>query len=92
MLFLTEEIILKCSVCVGCIVSASALFFSTVSVGCSKINKKIRKKTKEKKGERGNGIKGKGEKNSLAWTFQTISHMNKDRSMIYICCHSDMTN
>lgn len=47
----------------GCIVSANALFFSTVSVGCLKIKNKEENKGKE--GAKGNGIKGKGEK-SLA--------------------------
>lgn len=79
---------MKCLVCVGCIVSANALFFLNC-LGCL-IRKK---KAKEKKGARGNGIKGKGEKTSLGWTFKTwLNHTNKDWSLVCICCHSDMTN
>ena len=51
------------SMCMGCIVSTNTFFFSTVSIGCLKINKNQEgRKQKEKKGARGNGIKGKGEK------------------------------
>lgn len=44
----------------GCIVSANALFFLNC-LGCL-----IRRKKAKEKGARGNGIKGKGEKTSLA--------------------------
>lgn len=66
MLFLTGEIILKCRISMGCIVSANALFFLN-GLGCLKIKneKEENKETKQKKGARGNRMKGKGEKTSL---------------------------